>query len=176
MTSKEFVEALFQEKEKLLKSYFDQREETEINAFISQLNLDESKRQVLRKMIDSVLMEAFYTMLLGLDGKDRQEDYKLFDKDGNELTGGNIEAYAREYFQKSIEGEVNLENNAIKENAVAKAEAIRKEIEDFKEFFLPEKPSAIEREENSAKYIPVIMTLVILILIAFYFLFKMIND
>jgi hypothetical protein len=52
--------------------------------------------------LDAVLRDAFYTVLLGLDGEAQigghQETYEITDENGNILTGGEIESYAWEYF------------------------------------------------------------------------------
>ena len=52
--------------------------------------------------MDGALTDMCYTILLGLDGEANiggtQEMYKIYDESGSELTGGEIEAYAWEYF------------------------------------------------------------------------------
>jgi hypothetical protein len=103
MTPEEFVKEVFKEKEYLLKLYFDKEQKVYASTLIKKLQLDGSSIEVLKKIIDSVLTDAFYTVLLGLDGAasigNRQEMYNLFDEEGNPLTGhGEIEGYAYEYF------------------------------------------------------------------------------
>ena len=60
------------------------------------------KTEKIRQILTGVLRDAFYTTLLGLDGEaqigERQETYKIEDEAGNILTGGEIEAFAWEYF------------------------------------------------------------------------------
>ena len=104
MTPKNFVDGFYKEKQSLLKAYFDNEEYTEVGNLIKTLDLKDDKEKTLRKVLDSALTDALYTVLLGLDGAasigDKQETYKLFDEDGNELTGGEIEMHAWKYFQE----------------------------------------------------------------------------
>ena len=60
-------------------------------------------KEVLFQLVDNILSENYYSMMLALDGEASlggvQMMYKLFDKDGNELTGsGDIESEAFEQF------------------------------------------------------------------------------
>ena len=102
MTSKEFVESFYKEKEGFLQMYLDTDQGTDVGKLIETLNLSADKHLILKKILNQTLTDAFYTILLGLDGAasigDRQEMYKLLDEDGIELTGGEIEGYAWEYF------------------------------------------------------------------------------
>jgi hypothetical protein len=102
MTSKDFVIGFLKEKEYFLDLYFDDRIETEVKSKINQLNLDKEKKELLKQIFDAVTTDVMYTILLGLDGCAQiggvQEDYKIFDRLGNELTGGEIEGHAYEYF------------------------------------------------------------------------------
>jgi hypothetical protein len=102
MTSTEFVEGFYKEKEDLLKLYSDNEQETEVGNLIKTLDLKDDKKETLMKIIDNALTDTLYTVLLGLDGAasigDRQEMYKLLDENGNELTGGEIEVNAWEFF------------------------------------------------------------------------------
>lgn len=63
--------------------------------------------------MNGVLRDAFYTTLLGLDGEaqigERQETFKIEDENGNELTGGEIESYAWEYFHNN---KLELDNSS----------------------------------------------------------------
>ncbi len=72
---------------------------------IQSLNLDHKQLGTLKEILMATLRDAFYTTLLGLDGEaqigDRQEAYRLTDEQGNELTGGEIEAFAWEYFHNA---------------------------------------------------------------------------
>ena len=102
MTPEEFVIGFYIEKKTFLDSYFDSQSKTEVYGLIHSLNLDDKNLQRLKQIVDGVLRDAFYTILMGLDGEaligHRQEMYKIEDETGNILTGGEIEAYAWEYF------------------------------------------------------------------------------
>lgn len=102
MTPEEFVKNFYLERKSLIDSYFNADSKTDVSELISDLNLDEQKTEKLRQVLNGVLRDAFYTTLLGLDGEaligDRQETYRIEDEDGKELTGGEIESKAWEYF------------------------------------------------------------------------------
>ncbi|WP_299551141.1 hypothetical protein [Seonamhaeicola sp.] len=102
MTSEEFVKNVFKSKEDLLKSYFDSSEDSYVSSLIDSLDLNEGQNKILKEIIDGVLTDALYGLLLGIDGSasigNIQESFKLFDEKNNELTGGEIEGYAWEYF------------------------------------------------------------------------------
>jgi hypothetical protein len=104
MTSEQFVAFFYREKQSLLNSYIGDTPDTlYATNLIEQLKLDENGKNILAKILDTTLTDAFYTILLGLDGAANiggaQHLYKLYDEDNNELTGsGNIEGYAWEYF------------------------------------------------------------------------------
>jgi hypothetical protein len=55
--------------------------------------------------LNSVLGDAFYKTLLGLDGEaqigGRQENFRIEDENGEVLTGGEIEVFAHEYFHNN---------------------------------------------------------------------------
>lgn len=55
---------------------------------------------VIKELLDSVMNEVFYTILLGLDGEtsvgDVQMQYKVYDENDNLLDG--IESYAYDAF------------------------------------------------------------------------------
>ena len=103
MTPKEFAEGFYLEKQQLMNVYFNSAEPTAVSELIKSLDLDPERKQVLKKIVDGVLTDAFYTILLGLDGEaqigNRQETYSIQDEGGNELAGGEIEVHAWEYFQ-----------------------------------------------------------------------------
>ena len=102
MTAKKFAKAFLKEKKKLIKLYFNSDEKSAVGELIKDLNLDDKTTERLRQILNGVLTDAFYTILLGIDGVasigDNQERYKLFDESGNELTGGEIEGEAWDYF------------------------------------------------------------------------------
>ncbi|PRD46153.1 EF-Tu C-terminal domain-related protein [Sphingobacterium haloxyli] len=68
-------------------------------------NLDDKGKERLRQILGGSLRDTLYTILLGLDGDasigDNQTCYKLFDENDNELTGGEIDVAAYEYFHNN---------------------------------------------------------------------------
>jgi hypothetical protein len=102
MTPEEFVQCFVAEKETLLQAYFTPGSETDVGEKLISLGLDEARLLAVREIVDSALTDAFYTVLLAIDGAaslgDKQISYKLFDEDGTELTGGEIEAAAWDAF------------------------------------------------------------------------------
>jgi hypothetical protein len=69
---------------------------------IASLNLDKEQTEKFKNIISGLLTDTFYTILLGLDRAgsigNNQTDYKIQDEDDNELSGGEIEGFAYEYF------------------------------------------------------------------------------
>lgn len=112
MTPEEFVKNFYLERKSLIDLYMGSDKEADVSKLIANLHLDEQKTEIIRQILNGVLREAFYTTLLGLDGAaqigDRQETYNLQDENGNELTGGEIESLAWEYFHNN---KFELENS-----------------------------------------------------------------
>ncbi|MFC5271816.1 hypothetical protein [Adhaeribacter terreus] len=106
MTPEDFIKGFYNEKEDLLQLYFNNEYEISIGKLINSLNLKDDKKATLYKILEQTLTDSMYTILLGLDGaasiRNRQEMYKLLDEEGNELTGGEIESYAWEYFHSKV--------------------------------------------------------------------------
>lgn len=106
MTSKEFVELFYKEKNNLLKVYFDDLNNTEVGLDIESLNLKEEQREKMESIVDKIITDTMYTILVGLDGSasigDVQQEYEIYDENGCKLTcNGEIEEYAYEYFQEN---------------------------------------------------------------------------
>jgi Elongation factor Tu C-terminal domain len=105
MTADEFVKAFYQERQSIIDTYFNADNESDVSELIQSLNLDDKGTERLRQILNDALRDTFYTILLGLDGEasigDKQIMYKLFDEENNELTGGEIEAFAYEYFHNN---------------------------------------------------------------------------
>ncbi len=103
MTSEEFVRGFYLEKNSILELYFSPNPTTQVGVEIKSMNLTEEQTAKLKTILDGALTDMCYTILLGLDGEAQiggtQEMYKIYDESGNELTGGEIESYAWEYFQ-----------------------------------------------------------------------------
>ena len=105
MTSAEFVENCYQEKQEMLKTYFDEKNETYVGELIKQMVSKGITNDEMKSLINSVMNESFYTMLLALDGEaalgDSQVMYELYDDNHNLLTGsGEIESTAFEMFMQ----------------------------------------------------------------------------
>ena len=107
MTPEQFVKAFYQERQHFIDTYFNNGEQTDVSALIADLNLNERGTERLRQILYGTLRDAFYTVLLALDGEASiggiQKIYKIRDDEGNELTGGDIEVYAYEYFHNNKE-------------------------------------------------------------------------
>lgn len=105
MTDKDFAKCFFIQKESAMDAYFNDEIETAVKHKIKQLNLDEKQTEILKQLIDGVLTDTLYTILLGLDGCTQiggeQKSYKIFDEENNELTNSNIERYAYHYFHEN---------------------------------------------------------------------------
>jgi len=101
MTSQDFVNLVYAEKRYLLRLY-ETGEATHVKEELGKLNLTPTQTGGVFKVLDMVLTDAYYTMLLGLDGSaqlgGQQINYELKDEQGNILTGGNIEGAAYEKF------------------------------------------------------------------------------
>lgn len=105
MTVDEFVKGFYLERQTLIETSFDENSNTEVSTLIKSLNLDSKQTERLRQILGGILRDSLYTILLGLDGEasigDKQTVYKLFDEENNELTGGEIEATAYQYFHNN---------------------------------------------------------------------------
>ena len=97
MTAKEFVACCAREKDQLVRMYMRDKESA-VGTQIDALALPPRKLAALRTVLDGALTDAFYTILLALDGEASlggiQETYSLRDRKGRELTGGGLEAEA----------------------------------------------------------------------------------
>lgn len=105
MTVDEFVKGFYLERQSLIDTYFNADSRTEVSALIQSLNLEDKETERLRQILNGSMRDTLYSILLGLDGEasigDKQTMYKLFDEENNELTGGEIESFAYEYFHNN---------------------------------------------------------------------------
>jgi hypothetical protein len=105
MTADDFVKGFYMERQSLLKPYFEPDGKTDVSALIKALNLDDRQTEGVREILNGALRDILYTVLLGIDGAasigNTQTMYKLLDEDDNELTGGEIESFAYEYFHNN---------------------------------------------------------------------------
>ena len=103
MTAKEFVENFKLEKDSLLKEFTNIESQTEVQKLIQSMKLNEEQAEFLKEVLNSTLLDTFYTILLGLDGcsmiGESQQLYEIKDENGN-LLSGEIEGYAYEYFHE----------------------------------------------------------------------------
>ncbi len=97
MTAEEFVNNCYKEKQEILKKYFDAQKETQVGNQIRSIISKGISNDEIKKLLDSVMNEVFYTILLGLDGEtslgDIQMQYKLYDENDNLLDGIGSCAY-----------------------------------------------------------------------------------
>lgn len=100
MNAEEFVKNCHKEKQEMLKVYFDKEKETQVGNQIKNIISKGISNDEVKELINSVMNEVFYTMLLGLEGEaslgDVQMQYKVYDEDDNLLEG--IEGYAYDAF------------------------------------------------------------------------------
>ena len=106
MTGEEFVKLCFTEKEASLKQYFDERCTTEVGSKLNHLLEDGGDREALYTLLNLVLNETYYNLLLALDGEaslgGKKVNYKLFDDEMNQLNdSGAIEMAAYQYFMEA---------------------------------------------------------------------------
>jgi hypothetical protein len=105
MTLQEFVAALRQERDALLAGYAAPEPTSHVGALLAQANLTDAQRESAVAALDTALTDAFYTILLGLDGAaplgGTQRSYRLLDENGAIISAGDgaLEALAYELFQ-----------------------------------------------------------------------------
>ncbi|MEJ2143094.1 MAG: hypothetical protein P8Y24_12210 [Gammaproteobacteria bacterium] len=106
MDAKEFVKNLKKEKDDMFELYTSNNGETEVSALINKLDLNSEQKEKLKPVIDTLLTDTYYSILLGLDGSGSlggiQQTYKIYDEDNNLISDcGEIEAEAWEQFHGS---------------------------------------------------------------------------
>ena len=84
--------------------YFNPTGATAVGTAIASLALTTEQRETMKCVLNMVLTDTFYTMLLALDGEGalggKQERYCLTDSEGNLIAGeGELEAAAWQHFQ-----------------------------------------------------------------------------
>ena len=99
MTGEEFVKLCHAEKESVLREYFRRDSESRAAEMIRSLVQTGTDETALHALLDLVLSESWYTMLLGLDGAasldGEQITYQLYDEDETLLNPcGEIEEAA----------------------------------------------------------------------------------
>jgi len=103
MSTEKFVKNFYDEKQGFLKSYLS-GDDSSVSQKNRSLDLSPDQSKVFESIIDDVLTDTLYTVLLGLSGSatigDSQVAYKIFGEDGNEIDSDEIEEYAWCYFQE----------------------------------------------------------------------------
>ncbi|MCL2062079.1 MAG: hypothetical protein FWH03_05585 [Firmicutes bacterium] len=102
MKAEEFVTIFKKHKDNMLNCYLTTFD-TKVSKFITDLRLNKEQMLILEKLIDTLLTDSYYTMLLGLDGVANiggiQQTYKIYDEKGNLISDcGDIEVAAYEVF------------------------------------------------------------------------------
>ena len=105
MTSDEFAKNFYIEKLNILKSCFEEQPQypSAVNTKIKEMTLDSTQQEQLKIVIDTLLTDVFYSILLGLEGENpignTQQTYKIYDEEGNLISDcGELEASAYQYF------------------------------------------------------------------------------
>ncbi|MGP1371055.1 MAG: hypothetical protein ACTTKU_07790 [Eggerthia catenaformis] len=105
MNGKDFVKLCFEEKENSLKQYFDDSCKTEVGKRINMLMQNGANKEELYELINLVLRETYYTLLLALDGEaslgEKQFSCEFINQYRNIFNQcGEIEAEAYKYFME----------------------------------------------------------------------------
>lgn len=103
MTGEQFVKLCYEEKKTILAEYFNPNSSSVVGKKISAITEQGISKDDLYDLLNLVLKENYYTLLLGLDGEaslcNTQITYKLYDENGNLLNEcGELEAAAYRYF------------------------------------------------------------------------------
>lgn len=104
MTPKEFVELFYNDKTEYLRTCLDENSGISVSSKIKSLNLNDEQKQIMAEIVDGILSDVYYSILLGIDGcasiGHHQYSYKLYDEDNNLITsGGQLEGVVWEFFQ-----------------------------------------------------------------------------
>ena len=105
MNADDFARNCRREKDSLVDTYFDGSVETAVGTRIREMRLDTDHLSMLRSIMDGALTDAFYTLLLGLDGVASiggiQQRFDLRDESGHQIAGGGeLESAAFTQFQE----------------------------------------------------------------------------
>ena len=105
MNGKDFLKLCFEEKENSLKQYFYNSYKTEVGKRINTLIESGANKEELYELINLILKETYYAILLALDGEaslgGKQLICELLNQDGNVISKcGEIEVEAYKYFME----------------------------------------------------------------------------
>ncbi len=103
MNVKDFAECWKKERDYLLELYTSRQEETAVSDLIEKMGLSSDQKDQMKSVLDQVLTDTFYRLLLGLDGStsigDIQHTFKIYDEDQNLISDcGELEFEAWEHF------------------------------------------------------------------------------
>ena len=103
MDSHEFVTLCRVEKDRILRSYFDENDDSHVGSLIRNLNLDAPQQDQLKEIVSGVLSESIFTLLVALDGNGTlggvQQRYVICDESGATFGGdGELSAMAYDTF------------------------------------------------------------------------------
>ena len=105
MTSDEFAKNFYIEKLNFLKSCFQVQPDypSAVNTKIKKMALSSTQKEQLEEVIDLLLNDVFYGVLLGLDGEcpigNIQQVYSICDEEGCLISDwGELEVSAYDYF------------------------------------------------------------------------------
>jgi hypothetical protein len=101
ITPEDFVQEFKILKDCLLKGYFTKDSDISRLDQLTSAGLNVDQIHLVKEIFNDSFTDAFYTVLMGLEGEasigNHQMSYKLFDENGNELTG-ELECLAWEKF------------------------------------------------------------------------------
>ena len=103
MLASEFANACKRERDSMWASYVDPAGTSVVSELIRNARLTDVQLERVKQALDCALTDAFYAMLLGLDGGGSlggdQQPYKLVDASGRVVSnGGDLEAAAYKAF------------------------------------------------------------------------------
>ena len=103
MTPKEFVELFYNDKTEYLQTCLDENSGLFVSGKIKSLNLNAEQKEIMEEIVDGILTDVYYSILLGIDGCSSigryQNTYKLYDENDTLITGGGeLEGDAWEFF------------------------------------------------------------------------------
>jgi hypothetical protein len=106
VTPGEFVKEFWLLKQSYSKALLSSTEPLAAKDLLAKLELTEQQKENLPELLDAILNDVLYSVLLGLDGAaqigERQIVYTILDEEGNKICGemGEVEAAAYEYFHE----------------------------------------------------------------------------
>ena len=103
MTPKEIVELFYNDKTEYLQTCLDENSSIFVTDKTKSLNLNTGQKEIMAEIVDGILTDVYYSILLGIDdcasiGR-YQNTYKLYDENNNLITnGGELEGHVWEFF------------------------------------------------------------------------------